>query len=202
MLFVLLHQGFDLYARGQGEKLKNDWAKVQGRFQTVSFIESSKQTLRILAKAFANGIYDAERREGSARADKIAETLAGAKALPTGLEAPQAAEFFTACYPLHPIALLGLPLLCQRFAQNERTLFSYLGSREPHGFGDALRRLDAVGDWVHPAELYDYFVQNQPAVLADPLTHRRWAEVATAVERAEHHFGASHHNSAGGGSPL
>ena len=41
MLFVLLHQGFDLYARGMGEKLKNDWTKVQGRFQSVSFVETS-----------------------------------------------------------------------------------------------------------------------------------------------------------------
>ena len=38
LLFVLLHQGFDVYARGMGEKLKNDWTKVQGRFESVSFI--------------------------------------------------------------------------------------------------------------------------------------------------------------------
>ena len=86
---------------------------------------------------------------------------------------------------MHPISLLVLPTLCQRFAQNERTLFSYLGSREPHGFRDSVESLEKVGDWVHPGEVYDYFVQNQPAVLADPLTHRRWAEVVTAVERAE-----------------
>ena len=35
LFFVLLHQGFDLYARGMGERLKNDWAKVQGRFESV-----------------------------------------------------------------------------------------------------------------------------------------------------------------------
>ena len=33
--------------------------------------------------------------------------------------------------------------------------------------------------------VYDYFIQNQSAVLSDPLTHRRWVEVITAVERAE-----------------
>ena len=82
--------------------------------------------------------------------------------------------------------MLLLPDLCQRFAQNERTLFSYLGSREPHGFRDALASLRRAGDWLHPATVYDYFVRNQPAVLSDPLTHRRWAEVVTAVERAGH----------------
>ena len=53
-LVVLLHQGFDMYARGLGEKLKNDWAKVQGRFQNVSFVETPEQILRLVAAAFSN----------------------------------------------------------------------------------------------------------------------------------------------------
>ena len=184
MLFVLLHQAFDLYARGLGEKLRNDWAKVQGRFQSVSFVETTEQTLRVMAAAFSNSLIDVEREPIRKRIAKIARALSRAKALPGALDENQAAELFTACYPLHPISLLVLPVLCQRFAQNERTLFSYLGSREPHGFGDSIRLLK-VGEWMPPSAVYDYFVQNQPAVLADPITHRRWAEVVTAVDRAE-----------------
>ena len=107
------------------------------------------------------------------------------RALPSTLTADRAANIFASCYPIHPISLLALPQLCQRFAQNERTLFSYLGSREPHGFQDSLTSLAKFGDWVLPGQVYDYFVHNQPAVLADPLTHRRWAEVVTAVDRVE-----------------
>ena len=184
MLFVLLHQAFDLYARGLGEKLRNDWAKVQGRFQSVSFVETTEQTLRIVAAAFSNSLTQTERESIAKRTTRMARAFGKAKALPGGLGDKQAAELFAACYPLHPISLLLLPVLCQRFAQNERTLFSYLGSREPHGFGDALQSLK-VGEWMQPSEVYDYFVQNQPAVLADPITHRRWAEVVTAVDRAE-----------------
>lgn len=184
MLFVLLHQAFDLYARGLSEKLRNDWAKVQGRFESVSFVETTEQTLRIMAAAFSNSLTDAEREPIRKRTSKIAQALNRAKALPGALGGTEASELFSACYPLHPISLLVLPTLCHRFAQNERTLFSYLGSREPHGFGDSVQSLKA-GDWVQPSEVYDYFVQNQPAVLADPITHRRWAEVVTAVDRAE-----------------
>ena len=185
MLFVLLHQGFDLYARGMGEKLKNDWTKVQGRFQSISFVETPEQTLRVVAAAFSNSLTDAQRQTIRNRARRIARTIGKANGLPATLDEDAAADIFTACYPMHPVSLLVLPTLCQRFAQNERTLFSYLGSREPHGFRDSVESLQKVGDWVHPGEVYDYFVQNQPAVLADPLTHRRWAEVVTAVERAE-----------------
>lgn len=184
LLVVLLHQGFDLYARGLGEKLRNDWAKVQGRFQTVSFVEPSEQVLRVVATAFSNTLTAAQGDRVRGKADQFARALAAANALPPALDTAAAAAIFAQCYPIHPVALLLLPELCQRFAQNERTLFSYLGSREPHGFRDALASLRRAGHWLHPATVYDYFVRNQPAVLSDPLTHRRWAEVVTAVERA------------------
>ena len=185
LFFVLLHQGFDLYARGMSERLKNDWAKVQGRFESVSFVETPEQTLRVVASAFSNSLTESQRVHVSQQAARMAKTLSRAKALPSSLKADAAAHIFALCYPIHPISLLALPQLCQRFAQNERTLFSYLGSRESHGFQDSLASLAKFGDWVLPGQIYDYFVHNQPAVLADPLTHRRWAEVVTAVERVE-----------------
>ena len=183
--FVLLHQGFDLYARGMGERLKNDWAKVQGRFESISFVEAPAQTLRVVAAAFSNSLTESQHESVAKNSVRTANALGRARALPSGLEADTAARIFASCYPIHPISLLALPQLCQRFAQNERTLFSYLGSREPHGFQDSLASLGKFGDQVRPDQIYDYFVHNQPAVLADPLTHRRWAEVVTAVERVE-----------------
>ena len=185
LFFALLHQGFDLYARGMGEKLKNDWAKVQGRFESVSFVETPEQTLRIVAAAFSNSLTETQRESVRKHAARMARAISRAKGLPTTLKESAAADIFASCYPIHPLSLLALPQLCQRFAQNERTLFSYLGSREPHGFQDSLASLTKFGDWVLPSRIYDYFVHNQPAVLADPLTHRRWAEVVTAVERVE-----------------
>lgn len=185
LVVVLLHQGFDLYARSLGEKQRNDWAKVQGRFETVSFIEPAAQVLRVVATAFANTLTTPQRHLVRRAAEGFADGLAAANALPPGIERRTAAGIFAKCYPIHPVALLLLPDLCQRFAQNERTLFSYLGSREPQAFRDALASLANDGSWLQPASVYDYFVRNQPAVLSDPLTHRRWAEVVTAVERAD-----------------
>lgn len=185
VVLVLLHQGFDLYARGLGESLRNDWAKVQGRFQSVPFVEPPEQTLRILATAFDIALTEAQDRQVRQYAKGFAEALNGANVLPPTLNAGEAADLFARCYPIHPITLLILPDLCHRFAQNERTLFSYLASREPHGFRDAIASLNKIGEWLHPASIFDYFVRNQPAVLSDPLTHRRWVEVVTAVERAD-----------------
>ena len=134
-----------------GERLKNDWAKVQGRFESLSFVEAPEQTLRIVAAAFSNALTESQRESVRKRATRIANALSRAKALPSGLKVDAAANIFASCYPIHPVTLLALPQLCQRFAQNERTLFSYLGSREPHGFQDSLASLAKIGNWVLPA---------------------------------------------------
>ena len=183
MLFVLHHQAFDMHAPGMGE-LQNEWAKVQGRFQTVSFIETTEQTLRVLSDAFEHDLTEQERNAIWQRSHQCAKELAEANALPLGLKADTATELFTACYPMHPVALLALPILCVRFAQNERTLFGYFGSQEPHGFQNALKRLERFGERVPPGEVYDYFIQAQPPSFATPLAQRTWAEVVTAVDCA------------------
>lgn len=182
-LVVLLHQSMDQYARGLGDTLRNEWAKVQGRFETIPFIESAEQVLRIVAAAFTHRFTADEAEVVQARVCEIAEKLYSAEALPKSLDAETAAELFARCYPLHPVSAMLLPLLCQKVAQNERTLFSYLGSHEPFGFADSLTRPAKLGDWILPWQLYEYFIRNQSASIADHFTRRRWTEVVTATER-------------------
>ncbi|WP_133510360.1 hypothetical protein [Candidatus Thiosymbion oneisti] len=182
-LVVLLHQAMDRYACGLSETLRNEWAKVQGRFETVPFIETAEQTLRIVAAAFSHDLNDAERAKVSKQTAQSMAQLVKADALPKALDEETAAALFERCYPLHPLSTLLLPTLCQKVAQNERTLFSYLGSREPHGFADSLQRLSSVGEWILPWEIYEYFILNQSAAVVDHYTRRRWMEVVTVVER-------------------
>jgi len=182
-VFTLMHQGFEQYARGLGEGLRNEWTKIQGRFENIPFLESTEQTLRIISKAFVNKLPEASQEAVTVACKTMASVLAREKALPGSLDQETAAHLFSQCYPLHPVTVLILPILCQKMAQNERTLFSYLGSKEQHGLKDSLTRLQKADDWVMPGEIFDYFILNQPAVLTDPTTHRRWAEVITAIER-------------------
>jgi hypothetical protein len=182
-LVALLHQAFEHYAKGLGEHLRNEWAKVQGRFENVPFLESAEQVLRVVAAAFQHDLNAAEWAGIRKSARDAADTLERGKALPGALDADGAAQLFERCYPLHPVSALLLPVLCQKVAQNERTLFSYLGSQEPQGFRDSLGKIERVGEWISPWQIFDYFVLNQPAAVSDHFTHRRWAEVLTALDR-------------------
>lgn len=184
-VLVLLHQSFDIYAKGVKASVKNEWLKVQGRFESISFIETAEQTIRLVSAAIVSDLPQAYSEQVSQQATSFAEVLAKAGALPPTLGVEEAAKLFYTCYPIHPVALLALPFLCQKVAQNERTLFTYLGSREPYGFQHTVERVlqEATPSWISPAGLYDYFVENQSLSLADPLTQRRWIEISTAVDR-------------------
>jgi hypothetical protein len=182
LVFALLHQSFEQYAKGLGESLKNEWSKVQGRFEEVPFLESSEQVLRIVSAAFSPQLTKNEGYAVSISVDRIIAVLKKIDALPGSLTATEATALFSSCYPLHPVSAILLPVLCQKVAQNERTLFSYLGSHEEYGLQDMLKRLQTVGDFVLPHHVFDYFIANQTAVMNDHQTHRRWAEVVTAIE--------------------
>ena len=186
-LVVLLHQAIELYAQSLGAQLKNEWKKVQGRFETIPFLDSTEQTLRVIKAAISAELPKKIKSVVEKEAGDIARALAKLGALPSALSAKEAQGLFASCYPLHPVSLLILPTLCQRVAQNERTLFSYLGSLEPFGFFDSMSRLAAPTqksvEWIRPDAIYEYFILNQPGLISDQATHRRWAEVTTALDR-------------------
>ena len=182
-LVVMLHQSIEQYARGLGETLKAEWAKVQGRFESIPFLDTSEQTLRIVAAAIKKELTKKEEKTVKARISAQVDVLLESNALPSTLEKKSAEDLFYNCHPLHPLSALVLPILCQKVAQNERTLFSYLGSKETHGFVDSLTRCKNIAGQIQPWEIYEYFIRNQPVATADHFTHRRWAEVVTAVER-------------------
>ena len=182
-LFVLLHQSFEQYAKGLGENLKNEWSKVQGRFEEVPFLESAEQVLRVVSAAFEYKTSKEQQDNLKSKTRKAVDILIKQEAIPSALKLNEAVDLYTNCYPLHPVSAIILPLLCQKVAQNERTLFSYLGSHEEFGLQQMLNEMEDLDDYVYPHHIYDYFITNQPAVLGDYLTHRRWAEVVTAIER-------------------
>lgn len=181
LFFVLLHQAFDQYAKGMSDALKKEWSKIQGRFETIPFLESTEQTLQVLANSFHYKQTAKERASRRLTIDKAAELFLDAKMLQTSMDTAHLADLLERCYPLHPITALLLPQLCQKVAQNERTLFSFIGSHEPFGFRELVQ--SSNNDFVGLSGIYDYFIANQSGAITDSLTQKRWYEVLSAVER-------------------
>ena len=47
----MLHQKLEYYAQNLNIEIKNEWKKIQGRFEEIPFIESTEQMIRILGEA-------------------------------------------------------------------------------------------------------------------------------------------------------
>lgn len=186
VLVTLLHQAFEQYVASFGKQLRDEWKKVQGRFETIPFVENSEQVITLLGKTLES---TASEKLISLIREAIASNGASLRnflGYSPSADDDYLATLLTNCYPLHPVSSSILPQLCQRVAQNERTLFTYLSSNEPNGFQDSLDKLEISEEtlnWIYPHDIYEYFIQNHPGLISDQLTQRRWAEVTTAVER-------------------
>lgn len=185
VLFLgLLHQAFEDYGRHLDISTRKEWRKVHGRFEDVPFLEPEEQVIRMIGKAIR---WTAEplRQDLSKQIRELAERCFENGVCPRTM---QKDEFETICqkvYPIHPVTLVSLPFLFRRFAQNERSLFSYLNSIDPGGFQHFLRthEHDGYPRYLRTTELFDYFTLNCSSGLLHHPDSKRWLEALDALER-------------------
>lgn len=170
----VLHQAFDEYAQRLARELRDEWAKVQGRFVDLAINVGSDEQLELLSRAI----------EQTGRVPKLEAVRTVAAVVRTNRSSKvDPSKVLQSCWPLHPVVacLLG-PISRRRFGQNQRSLFGFLNSAEPFGFQDFLRK--AANDNIYfPDRLWDYLRANlEPAILSSADGHR-WSTAVEAIER-------------------
>ena len=178
LLVGVLHQAFEEYANRLSYEMRDEWAKIQGRFVDLIVNTASEEQIDLISRAIES---DHRPEKPSARASTVAAFLRRDRPQDT----KRLAAVLEACWPLHPVVtcLLG-PISRRRFGQNQRSIFGFLNSAEPHGFQDFLNQTFAE-ELYSPDRLWDYLRTNlEPSILASPDGHR-WALAAEALERCE-----------------
>jgi hypothetical protein len=98
-------------------------------------------------------------------------------------------EIISGVYPLHPLAAFVLPILCRRYAQNDRSLFTFLTSAEPYSFKRFLDEVSVESDVLPTLKLdqvYDYFIEAAGMGLASRPNLQRWVEIQDLIADAKH----------------
>ena len=182
----ILHQAFEEYAHRLTREMRGEWAKIQGRFVDLAVNTAGEEQIDLLSRAI-----ETDHRP------KAPGALARAVARAVHRERPDQAQHLGLtlehCWPLHPaVACLLGPISRRRFGQNQRSVFGFLNSAEPHGFQDFLRHSNGEGLYG-PDRLWDYLRSNlEPSILASPDGHR-WALAVQALERCESAGGTGVH---------
>lgn len=179
-LFVLTlqHLSFEDYLGRVDDAQRREWAKVQGRFEDVAFLESPAQ-----ARALIQTVFKTQSRKLDERIKRWAEQYAPAMRS-LGIRDLATPQGIASCYPLHPLSAVVLPELCSRYGQHERTLFSFLAGPDPNSVSSflATQTLEADGPLpsVELAKMYDFFVTNGMG----SQQSSRWTEMAVRIRDA------------------
>lgn len=188
-LWVCLHQAFEEYYAGLSEKQLREWGKIQGRFTDISFIESKRQMLTFLLKGLNR---TSENNVLNTIVEKWSETFyIDIQALKLPILNKWDVKKISKLFPVHPLVAFLLPELCTAFAQNDRTLFSFLCSNEPNALPqflndtviDSDERLDCS---FTVDKLYDYFFTTATTVFLNKSTTQRWIEIDDIISKAHY----------------
>ena len=181
-VLTLQHLSFEDHLAGASSIQRREWAKVQGRFEDVAFVASASQTRALIGTVF--DVHDDVlglriSRWASAQAETMRQLGIADLADPLTL---------ASCYPLHPLAALVLPELCNRHGQHERTLFSFLAGPHAASVASFLAATDLPPQGPLPTmgldAVYDYFVNGSALQIESAGMSGRWTEIATRLRDA------------------
>lgn len=178
LLLTILHQAFEQYAQRAAKSQREEWAKVQGRFEDVAFMEPTEQVLRLIGEALTTHSEIVPKPNLAIAVDLELK--------PRQLDEHEFIQLLEGCLPLHPTVALLIGPLFRRFAQNERSLFAFLGSNEPHGLQDFLFNQSYDGRSLplfSLANLYDYINAALGNRLYMSRDGKKWAEIESAIQR-------------------
>lgn len=150
----LLHQGFHAYAEQLSNPAQKEWEKVAGRFEEIVFDQPLEQASMLVANAL--NVRLAKLPPGAAK--ELTRDMG--RSLDLGWYGPEAGRgaltaIAPSLYPLHPTVIPVLVRLFSRFGQNERSLYSFLLSGEPHALQTFACQPVATGRYYRIHNLYD-----------------------------------------------
>ena len=168
---LLLHQSILAYARTLNQTSRNEWRKIEGRFEQMRFVEDSSQLYALIAK-IVSARAPADAPAMSAPKDEIVSRAIEGRWFDDLTSSDAVATLASKAWPLSAAALQVLPRLVARVGQNERSLFTFLESLDLH----AVIGSDAV---------YEAFSEAIRSDIGVGGLHRQWVEVESARGKVE-----------------
>ena len=166
---VTLHQSILHHAQQMSQSVRTEWQKISGRFETIQYVDDSKEIYRLIAD-----IVQTSRGRVESPSKNLFHCLAKQAMKENGLftdfNLTELSILFEATYPSHPAAIYLLPRISARVAQNERTLFTFLYTV-------------SLSDGFTVSDIYDYFSPSMRGDVAIGGTYKQWLETESAISK-------------------
>lgn len=167
-----------------GTEDRDEWGKIESRFQPISFEQSIEDTMYLMSNILIKKepIWSKFKKNNHNRFQQVLN-----QTLDVGfyknLSKDNVENVLYGNYPLHPIVGQMLNILSKKIAQNERTIFTFLASEEENSLGDFLNKHDLSNFYFVSADLlYDYFEGNLTKNKFS-YEYTEWLEVKNAINK-------------------
>ncbi|WP_181893066.1 ATP-binding protein [Falsiruegeria mediterranea] len=176
----ILHQSFQEYASRLARDIKDEWSKIQGRYIDIPVNVSGDEQIELVSRAIVS-----ESQPQSAYLNAEAAVALLKNVRPGGVTVSE--DLLKGAWPLNPLVTLVLgPASRRSYGQNQRSIFSFLGSSELFGFQDFLEKSDDDEPQEYGlADFWDYLEFNLQASIAVSLDSHHFANARDAISRWE-----------------
>jgi hypothetical protein len=168
-ILLFLHQSLMRYAYNIPRAISDEWKKIEGRFETIQFVDDSKE-ITLLASRVLASLFPGQKPTQEIKKEMMNDLENSG--LFDELSKPEKLQLIDDAYPLIPVALHILPRISSRVAQNERTMFSFLFSLEAQSV-------------ISVTEVYDYFSDLMRSDTTLGGTFHHWLETENALSKAD-----------------
>ncbi|MEM7357929.1 MAG: DUF6079 family protein [Pseudomonadota bacterium] len=168
----VLHQSFDQYAASQGISVRQNWSKVQGRYVDLPISLSPDESVSLVAAA----LQPQKKKHNAGLIKKTQQCW-------PQVDAKQMTSVLAQTWPLSPITavLLG-PVSKSQFGQNERTIFNFLSSHEPHALQVIFNDIEEKGGLYEPHHLWAYLDHNYHHLIRSSAISSQWNTISDAID--------------------
>lgn len=184
-LVCITHKTINEYISKIPQEKIDDWRTIEGRFKEILFISSSQQNYELISNATKKN--ETKLKEFIKNNKEILEELTSeGERLFNSIykNKDYIKEIVHGCFPLHPYTTFALPIVSEKVAQNERTLFTYLSKEESNSLIDFVNRNTGELELVTLDQLYDYFEPLFKKETFNESIYNVWIQIDTALKIA------------------
>ncbi len=186
-LILVAHKSIHEYEKGIDKTVKNAFQGVEGRLKEVPFIVTARNHYELIADTLKK-----KEPEFSTLLSKYKKQMGYERMIEHSYQLPCFSKLFPeykhyiqvmekGCFPLTPVCAYILLHISEKAAQNERTIFTFLTSKEQ---GSLSRSLEVSEEFFVGVDVvYDYFKNLFRANKDQPKIHNEWLKAEYALKR-------------------
>lgn len=185
-IMLISHKDISNYIDKLPKQKVDGWRGVSERFKHVEIKNNFSQIYEIIATVIGQDkeYFDIYFENNKDRFENAVQTYEG-QSIFSELTRDRLETVIYNCYPLQAVSTFILPRLSEKVAQNERTLFTFLSSKNKNTLFDFVGTSIDENTLLTPDYIYDYFEQQfKKEVYTSPI-YSVWQMTSNILRKLE-----------------